>query len=152
MTTEIDPYEAIIALALADSGLTAVCSTRIDIWHRYGQGADSWSTNDPSLIFVPSGGEADRDNAWSRPLLEARCYATSPFDCGLVWKKLNDFVFNQPRRTITITDGKALINYILPVAGDGMPRLQFDEDIKPNGGLPFYAVQLVAEVSNLAVT
>ena len=152
MATEIDPYEALVLLARADSSIASAVGNRVDIWHRYGQDSGDWNLDSKSLIFIPSGGEADRDNEWSRPIINARCYGDTPFECGQVWKALSDFVFNQPRRTVVTSDGKALINFVLPIIGGGMPTLLFDEEIRPNGGMPFYQVELVAEISNLIVT
>ena len=152
MVTEIDPIEAVIELARTDTTLIAEVSTQIDVWHRYGQDSGDWPLNSKSLVFVPSGGEQDRHNPWARPVFAVRCYGDSPFDCGQVWKALNDFTFNQPRRNVTTGDGKALISYVLPVPGGGMPTLLFDEDVRPNGGMPFYQVEIVAEVSNVIVT
>lgn len=152
MTTEIDPYEAIVLVARANSSLSTLLGTQIDIWHRYGQDSGDWVLGSQSLIFVPSGGDAERDVNVSNPILNARCYGDTPFECGQVWKALNDFVFNQPKRTVVTSNGKALVYYVLPVEGGGMPTLLFDEDIRPNGGMPFYEVALQASVSNLIVT
>lgn len=152
MSTEIDPYEALIVLARANSSITSIVGNRVDIWHRYGQDSGDWGLDSQSLIFVPSGGEAERDLNISNPILNARCYGDTPFECGKVWKALNDFMFDQPRRTVVTSNGKALIYYVLPVAGAGMPTLLFDEDIRANGGMPFYEVPVVASISNRIVT
>lgn len=150
---EIDPYEALVALALADSDIAAQVGTQVDIWHHYGQDAGDWPLTSKSLVFVPSGGEMDRDNPWFVPLFEVRCYGDSPFDCGQVWRALVAWtVEHNERRTVTVTEGKALVQYILPQPGQGMPRLLFDEDVRPNGGMPFYSVLMQAEVANQTVT
>jgi hypothetical protein len=150
---EIDPYEAIITLAQADSGLTGECGDRIDIWHHYGQDSEDWALDAKSCIFVPIGGELARDDDvnFMMPVLQARCYGDSPFDCYQVWKKLMDITFTNARRVVTTTAGDALISYLHPTAGNGMPQFFFDEEIRPNGGMPYYSVQLQAGVSSLAV-
>lgn len=150
---EIDPYEAIITLALANADLAAECGTQMDIWHHYGQDVGDWSLSSKSLVVVPAGGELDVDVPFSRPLFEVRCYGDSPFDCGQVWRALVAFtVEHNERRTVAVTEGTALVQYILPQVGQGMPRLLFDEDIRPNGGMPFYSVLMRAEVANQTVT
>lgn len=154
MTTEVDPYEAIIKLAQVDAGLVAETDGRIDVWHHYGQDPGDWPLDAKGLIFVPIGGEVvrDTDGLTARPLLEARCYGDTPFDCGLVWRRLNDFTSgHNERRTIAVNEGTALVYYIYP-ASAGMPRLQFDEDVRPGGGMPFYQIQLEAAVSLSTVT
>lgn len=155
-TFEIDPYEALITLALADSGLTSLVSTRIDVWHHYGQDSGDWGQTAQSLVLRPFDGEFHTDDqadtAWCRPLIEARCYGDSPYDCGQVWQKLMSLCSRAYRQTVTVNSQTALINYFLPQPGGGMPRLGFDEDVRPNGGMPFYSVILAAEVSAESVT
>lgn len=149
MAMEVDPYEAIIKLALADDGLTAVVGTRIDIWHHYGQDAGDWNLKLQSLIFVPAGGPVVPDRETRRPNIEARCYGDTPYECGQVYRKLVDFTEgHNERRVVQVAEGNALVYYILPVQE---PILQFDEDIRPNGGMPYFAVQLQAEVANRTV-
>lgn len=154
---EVDPYEAIVLLALTDSDLQGEVSNRIDVWHHYGQEANNWNAAageaDKSLVFVPSGGELNLDVGFSKPTFEARCYADTPFECGEIWKALVAFtVEHNEARTVSVTQGTALVKFVLPASGQGMPGLRFDEDVRPNGGLPFYSILLQAEVSNLTVT
>jgi hypothetical protein len=150
---EIDPYEALVALAAADAGLVAQCGAQIDIWHHYGQDVGDWPLTSKSLVFVPTGGELDADSPFARPSFEVRCYGDSPYDCGQVWRALVAWtVEHNERRTVTVTEGKALVQFVLPLPGEGMPRLLFDEDIRPNGGMPYYSVLMRAEVANQVVT
>ena len=153
---EIDPYEALILLARADGELLTQVGERIDIWHHYGQDTGDWELDDKSIIFIPSGGELDHDNSIAHPVFEVRCYARTPYECGQVWRSLVGFTNvsteNNNRRNAIVTEGTALIYFVLPVEGAGMPRLLFDEDIKPNGGLPYYSGQFKAQISTVTVT
>ena len=150
MTVEVDPYEALIKLALADGGISTAVSNRGDIWHHYGQDTGDWSLTDSSLIFVPAGGPMNRDDNVQDVLVEARCYGDSPYYCNQVWKKLLDWSRNKnERRVQAVTEGNALIYFVLPLEH---PRLFFDEDIRPNGGMPYFAIPLQAKIHGLTVT
>lgn len=146
---EIDPLEALLNLAKADSGLNDATTGQIDNRHRYGQDTGDWELNSPSLIFTPTGGPSQLYVEVQKVQLEARCYGDTPYDAGLIARKLVDFARVNQRRTVQVTEGKALVYYAVI---RGQTRLDFDEEIRPNGGMPFYSVQLEAEVSELTVT
>ena len=149
----IDPYEALVTLARADAGLTAVVGDRIDVWHRYGQDFADWSQTVQSLLFVASGGELNKDDGYMRPVIECRCYGDTPFECGEVWKALVAFtVEHNERRTVVTSSGKALVADFLPRTGEGMPQLLFDEDVRPRGGMPYYSVFMQATIAMQDVT
>ena len=132
---DIDPYEALITLAQSDTDLTAVVGTQINVWHRYGQDVGDWPQNSQSLVLRPFAGEFHTDDqatvAWSRPVIEARCYGQSPYDCGQVWMQLMNLCSRTYRQIVDVNGVDALVNYFRPQQGGGMPRLLFDEDAKP---------------------
>lgn len=136
----INPYEALVALAKADTDISGLVGTRVDVYHHYGQSAGDWSTEDPSLIFIPTGGVLDMYNGWMRPEFFARCYAPSVNQAMKIWEALIAFSIEKNyRREIGITDSKtALVEFVLPLEGGGMPSYGLDDDIvAQNGGLPY---------------
>lgn len=150
MTVEVDPYEALIKLALSDDGIVDAVDVRVDIWHHYGQDSGDWSLAASSLIFVPAGGPMNQDDNVQDIRVEARCYGDSPYACNLVWKAVLAWSRNlNERRVQAVTEGSALIYYVLPLEH---PRLFFDEDIRPNGGMPYFAIPIQAKIHGLTVT
>lgn len=148
MTIEVDPLEAIINLMKADTALNTVTGGRIDVRHHYGQREGDWEQTLQSLTLLPIGGTPNVDDFWSQLQLGARCYGDTPFQAWAVCKKLWDFT-RRERRTVTVTQGKALINYVVPIAE---ARFILDEDARPEGGMPAYLVNLEIQVSELTVT
>lgn len=145
---EVDPIEALVALAKADTGLNTITGGRIDNRHHYGQRNGDWSQTAQSLIFQAIGGPSLLDDYWQRIQVEAICYGDTAYQAGQVYKKLVDFT-RRNRRTVAVTEGTALINYVVPLAE---ARLFLDEDARPEGGMPAYLVNLEALVSELTVT
>lgn len=150
---EIDPFEALIKLALLDYGLTNIVGERVDIWHHYGQDFGDWSLSSQSLIFVPAGGPTTPGSIVETVQVEARCYGDSPADCGALWMALrrwssghNEYLGG--RREVETSWGAALVYNVIPLT---QPRLLFDEDIKPNGGMPFFSILLETSIANAAV-
>lgn len=148
MTVEVDPVEAVIALMKADTALNTITGGRIDQRHHYGQGSGQWSQTAQALTVQPIGGLSNLDDYWQEIQLQARCYGDSPYQAGQVYKKLVDFT-RRERRTVTVTEGLALINYVVPLAE---ARFILDEDARPEGGMPVYLVNLQAQVSEITVT
>ena len=144
---EVDPIEALVALAKADTALNTITGGRVDDRHRYGQRNGDWSQTDKALTFQAIGGPSLLDDFWQRIQVQARCYGDTPYQAGQVYKKLVDFT-RRNRRTVTVTEGKALINYVIPLAE---ARFILDEDARPEGGMPAYLVNLEALVSELTV-
>lgn len=141
MTAEIDPLEAVIKLAKADTALNTVTGGRIDNRHHYGQDAGDWAQNAQSLVMFPAGGLPDLYQAAQRIQLEARCYGDTFFEAGAVLAKLVDFTRIDYRRTVTTSAGKALVYFVIL---RGQPRQFLDEEIRPVGGMPAYQVILEA--------
>lgn len=145
----VDPYEAVLELAQADTGLIAVVSTRIDMQHRYGQDTDDWDLDARSLTLTPVGGAPEWDDQVQRIQIEARCYGDTPADAGDVYRALVGFCRAKEGEKIAVTGGSALIYFVLPVSA---PRLILENEIRPQGGMPYYLVLLQAEVAELLVT
>jgi hypothetical protein len=131
----------------AHNGLNTVTGGRIDNRHHFNQ-TSGWAQTDRALTIQPIGGPSLLDDYWQQVQLQARCYGDTPYQAGQVYKKLIDFT-RQERRTVTVTEGKALINYIVPLAE---ARLILDEDARPEGGMPAYLVNLDTQISELTVT
>jgi len=149
MSIEVDPFEVVVIHAQLDGDLSFETGGQIDLWHRYGQDADDWPLNSKAFILTPTPGvEPELDDEVQRVGFEARCYGDSPADCGQVYMKVIKWLRTTERRTIEVTGGKALLYYVLPLSS---PRFGLDDDIRPNGGMPFYAIPLRAEVSELFV-
>jgi hypothetical protein len=144
MTVEIDPLEAVIKLAIADSALDTITGGRIDNRHHYGQDSGDWAQNAKSLIIQPAGGLPQLDLPIQRLQLEARCYGDTYYEAGKVYKKLADFTRQNQRRTVTTADGKALVYFVII---RGQPRQFLDEEARPNGGMPAYQVILEAQIA-----
>lgn len=138
----VDPYEAVIALAKDDPDLYAICSGQIAMEHKYGQDTGEWDQESNSLIFRPIGGLPDIYIGMQRVQIEAYCYGDTPHDCSEVYDKLIAFT-RQPRRTVGVTEGIALVHYVLTRAN---ARLINDEEIRPHG-MPVYLVLIEAAVA-----
>lgn len=147
---EVDPFEAVIIHAQLNSDLAFETNGQIDLWHRYGQDAGDWPLNSKAFTLTPTTGiPPELDDQLQRFGLEARCYGDSPADCGQVYMKAIKWLRTTERVTVAVTGGKAFVYYVIPLSS---PRFDFDETIRPNGGMPFYAIPLRAEVSELFVT
>lgn len=148
MTVEIDPVEAVIKLARADSALSTATGGRIDNRHRYGQDAGDWALGASSLVIFPSTGTPRLDLNLQGIQLEARCYGDTYFAAGAVYQKLVDFTRHNERRTVTTSAGKALVYYVVVRT---QPRQVMDEEARPSGGMPLYQVFLEALVAEQVV-
>lgn len=148
-TVETDPLEALLNLCKSHTVLNTITGGRIDNQHHYGQDTGDWAHNVNSLILTPTGGAAQLYDRVHKGQYEARCYGDTPYDAGQVAKALAALTRPSQRYRIAVTEGFALIYYFVP---RGQPRLDYDEEIRPNGGMPFYSLQLEAEVSELTVT
>jgi len=146
MTIEVDPIEAVVALARADSGLSAITSNRIDHRHHFGQSTGDWPRLSRSLALIPSGGDVNVDIAVQRPLFEVRCYGDSHHDAMKVFKKLQDFCRVNERRTVAVTEGDALVYWVTLRTA---PRQLVDPTSRD---APFVSAMLQAEVAELTVT
>lgn len=149
MTIEVDPFEAVIRHALLDSDLAFETNGQIDLWHLYGQDPGDWPLNSKAFTLTPTTGvPPELDDELQRIGFEARCYGDSPADCGQVYMKAVKWLRTTERVNVNITGGTALLYYVVPLSS---PRFGLDEAIRPNGGMPFYAIPLRAEVSELFV-
>lgn len=147
MTIEIDPLEAVIKLAQADSGLATATGGRIDDRHHYGQDTGDWSQTAASLILFPVGGAPRHTVQAQRFQLEAWCYGDTYHDAGAVYRALIGFTNPDHRRTVTTSAGKALVYYVVPT---GQPRQVLDPEPRP-AGMPAYQVILEALVAEQIV-
>lgn len=138
----VDPYEAVIKLAQADIDLASLTGNRIAQQHKYGQNAGDWALNAASLVFRPVGGLPEVYIGWQRVQIEAMAYADTPYQCGRVYRALINFT-RQPRRVVTVTEGLALVYYVLPRAN---ARLLMDDSIRP-AGMPAYLTLIEAAVN-----
>lgn len=148
MTVEIDPLEAVIKLASADSALNTATGGRIDDRHHYGQDSGDWALDAASLVFMPSSGLPMLYTARQRLQLEARCYGDTFYAAGGVFRKLVDFTRHNERRTVAVTGGTALVYFVIM---RGQPRQFVDEEARPNGGMPYYETLLEALVAESLV-
>lgn len=147
MIIQADPFEVLVTAARADGDVRSAVSDRCDIWHRYGQDPGDWPLIASSLIFVPAGGQMSQDSVSVTPLVEARCYGDTPFDCGQVWQALLKFSAKSDttaRRVVAVTGGSGLLYRVNALSH---PTLLFDEDIRPGGGMPFYSIQCEFEAA-----
>jgi hypothetical protein len=144
----VDAIEAVLKLAQAYSGLATITGGRIAQRHRYGQDSGDWPLNGSSLILSPAGGDGLLYVTAQKQLIEARCYGDTPYACGQVWRELVAFSRVDGRRTVVVTEGVALVYYVIVRA---QPRLLMDEEIRPNGGMPAYAAVLEADVAETIV-
>jgi len=142
----VDPYEAVIKLAQADYRLAELTGNQIAQRHQYGQDSGEWSQESASLIFRPVGGPPDLYIGQQRIQVEAHCYADTPIECGEIVRALIEWT-RQPRRVIEVTEGDALVYYIVPRAN---ARLLMDTEIRPQG-MPDYMVLLEAAISEETV-
>ena len=138
----VDPYEAVIKLAQADYALSDVTSNQIAQRHRYGQDSSEWDLDSQALVFRPVGGLPDLYVSQQRVQIEAHCYADTPLECGEIVTALIEWT-RQPRRVVNVTNGQAMVYYVLPRAN---ARLLMDDEIRPQG-MPDYMVLLEAAVS-----
>lgn len=139
----VDPYEAVIALAMADSALYSRVAGRIAQQHRYGQGSTDWPLDAGALVMLPAAGAPHLSAAVQRFQLEARCYADTPYKAGQIWRDLVAFSRVNDRRVATVSEGSALVYYVVIRAE---PRLIIDDEIRPRG-MPAYLALLEAAVS-----
>jgi hypothetical protein len=146
---EIDPLEAVIKLAIADTALNTATGGRIDNRHHYGQDAGDWALTASSLIIFPAAGLPQLDLPVQAGQYLANCYGDTYFEAGKVFKKLQDFCRHNERRTVTTLAGKALVYFVIL---RGQPRQFLDEEARPNGGMPAYQVILEAQVAEEIVT
>lgn len=143
----IDPLEAVLNHAKADTALDTVTNSQIDDRHHYGQDGGDWALNSQSLTLTPVGGPAYIDGPVHRFQMDARCYGDTLYEAGAVYRALRDLT-KQVRRVVTTGQGDALIYYFV-FRGD-MRRI-IDEEIRPNGGLPGYQIIMEAMVAEEAV-
>lgn len=150
MTLEVDPFEAVIALAQRDGDLRHETNEgQIDLWHHYGQDENDWPLNSKSLTLTPVPGVPPQlHDRVQRLAFEARCYGNTPYDAGQVYMKLGHWLRTAERQVVEVTGGKALVYYVVPTTS---PRFGMEEKLRPGGGMPYYAVPLKAEVSELFV-
>ena len=142
----VDPYEAVIKLAQADYNLADVTGDQIAQRHRYGQDSSEWDLDSAALVFRPVGGLPDLYIGQRIVQMEAHCYADTPLECEEIVGALIEWT-RQPRRVVEVTDGSALVYYVLPRAN---ARLLMDEEIRPQG-MPDYMVLLEAAVAESTV-
>ena len=161
---DVDPYEAIIALARLDPSIAAVCNVynpappigdgaflrhQVDMRHHYGQEHDSydgprWEQDSQGLTFTPSGGSPQLTVRVQAITFEARCYGDTPQEAQEVYKALMTFCRINYQRVVSITGGDALVYWVKPLIG---PRLIVEPEVRPSGGIPCWICQLKAEVS-----
>jgi len=142
----VDPYEAVIKLAQADYNLADVTGNQIAQRHRYGQDSSEWDLDSAALVFRPVGGPPDLHLGQQRVQIEAHCYADTPIECGEIVRALIEWT-RQPRRVVEVTEGDALVYYVLPRAN---ARLLMDDEIRPQG-MPDYMVLLESAVAEQTV-
>ena len=148
---EVDALDALIHLALADSGLSSLLSNRIADRHRYGQDTGDWPQDAQALTLSPvPGAVPDVDCGTQVMQVDARCYGDTFFAAGEVYKKLVDFTRHDARRVVTVPDvGEALI---YNVTLNGTPRKEMLDEVRPNGGMPAFIVNLICRVAEQTVT
>lgn len=136
----VDPVEAVIKLAQADSDLATATNSQIANRHRYGQDSGDWAYKSQSLIVQPASGQPNIYNGVQRLLLQARCYGETPAKAAEVWKGLQGLTRVERRRTVAVTPGTALVYFVV---AQSAPIQLFDEDLS----MPFYQVNLLASVA-----
>ena len=152
---DVDPYEAIINLARVNPSIASVCSVfdaetgvflrhQVDMRHHYGQDAGDWELDSQGLTFTPSGGSPELTVRVHAITLEARCYGDTTKEAFEVYRAVMEFCRVNGQRVIPVTDGNALVYWVKPLTG---PRLIIEDEVRPSGGMPCWAVQLKAEVS-----
>lgn len=148
MATEVDPLDAIIALARTSADLTGVVGDRISNRHRYGQDESGfsydWPQDETGLVFLPASGEANLYDEVQQPTLEARCYGRTFGDAGEVYKVLIDWTRSVDRQTVALTGGLAFIYHVRKRTEQlsGLDETATAEA----GGMPYYSVTLTAAV------
>lgn len=143
----VDPLEAIIGAMKAHAALNSITGGRIDDRHHYGQESGDWAQNARGLTVGFIGGAADLYLPTQKTQLEARCYGDTYYEAGKVYRELVAFCRNT-RQRVTVTEGLALIYYCVI---RGQPRRFMDDEIRPNGGMPCYLLQMEADVAEETV-
>jgi len=105
MSAVVDPLEAVIALARADSALSTAVGARIDNRHHYGQSGSDWTLDAKSLVLNALSGVPQLYVNVQKPQIEARIYGDTFYDAGRVYNKLVDFMRVNERRTVAVTGG-----------------------------------------------
>lgn len=162
---DVDPYEAVITLARREPSIKALCDvshsvtgaylrTQVDMRHCYGQddhdlATGDWRQDSQGLTFTPVGGSPQLDVRVEAVAFEARCYGDTPNEAWAVYRALMEMTRYNERRVVPITAGNALVYWVRPLGG---PRLVVEDEIRPSGGMPCWAVQLKAEVSGELVS
>jgi len=167
---DVDPYEALINLARTDPSIMGVCGvynpapplgdgawlrTQVDMRHRYGQENEDvydgprWAQDSQGLTFTPSGGSPELDVRVQAITFEARCYGDTVKDAADVYKALMELCRVNEQRVVPVTGGSALVYWARPLTG---PRSIVEPEVRPNGGMPCWVVQIKAEVSEELVT
>lgn len=154
MAIEVDPYEALLNLALGDTRLTDVVGTQIDMRHHYGQDSEDgyadWDPTSQALTFTPVGGlRPDWYDQVQRVQIEARCYGDTELEATAVYRALIDFSRMNEKAVIAVTGGEALVYVIYPI---GSPQLIVEPEVRPNGGIPVLVVRMGLEVSECLVS
>lgn len=143
----VDPLEAVIKLAQADSGLNTITGGRIAQRHHYGQDAGEWALDAASLVFRPVGGPPQLSVCAWQIQAEAWCYADTPFLCGQVSRRLRAWCRAVNKAAIAVIEGDALVYWVV---ARSEPRLMMDGDVRPNG-MPAYVMLLEASVAEETV-
>lgn len=140
---DVDPLEAVIKLAAADSALNSATGGRIANRHRYGQQTGDWPLTAAALILIPAGGLARTRLNVFETQIEARAYGDTFYNANAVALALRNWSRSVAKTVIAVTGGDALV-YRVTVDANG--RAMIDDNIRPGDGMPAIALQLFAEV------
>lgn len=150
----IDPFEALIALALNDTGLAGQVEGRIAVQHRYGQDAGApdegvpgdWPLGAKSLIFSPTAANPQLYVQVQRVRAACRCYGMTPVDCMDVFRALVDMTRFNGKRVVNTSEGRALVYWANLLT---QPQLIVDDELVWE--MPYFSVVLEAEIAEEAV-
>lgn len=122
----IDPLESIIQYLLLQTNLTDIVGTRISVRHKYG---DSWTLEQNGLAVTMNGGPSDIYIPLQNINMQFRIYGTKIEDGMAIYKELVKIMRNAERKTVSVTDGTALILWINQTSA---PALVTDYDLDKN--------------------
>ncbi len=132
----IDPAEVIIALFSESLPVKALVEERVAGKTNYG-GTGGWTVGQASLILLCDGGTARPGSAMRTIRVEARCYAEDQPRAMALYQVVA-YISNLAQRILVpITEGKALLYYVLP---ESEPSFFFDDDVQMDMVIGLFSV------------
>ena len=143
----IDALAAITKLVSLDSGISALCGTRVAPRHKFSNSTASngWKTPAKGIeLQYDPGGTPDIDTEVQNVRIRAACYGEDDFQAARVHTALIHVTRETNRVVIATSNGLAFIYWLLL---NGSPETLFNADI----AMPFVQIYLTARVAEVPI-